>query len=113
MKTLNQTRSIAEKDKELLRRVKNVVRGFLPTADVLVYGSVARGTAGPASDYDILVLTDTQLSRAREEEIDDALYELQLQEGVLIAAGFRTRCAWRAKALMPFYQEVEEEAVVL
>lgn len=37
MKTLEETRSIAAGDKELLSDVKNIIRSLLPSADVLLY----------------------------------------------------------------------------
>jgi tRNA nucleotidyltransferase (CCA-adding enzyme) len=41
--TIELTRVISEDDKALVRELKKVVREFVPTAEVLLYGSVARG----------------------------------------------------------------------
>ena len=59
MKTIEQTHVVSEEDKALLREMKKVIREVVSAAEVLLYGSVARGTQGPESDYDILVLTAT------------------------------------------------------
>ena len=97
----------------MVGEVKAVVRRFLPSADVLLYGSAARGERGPDSDYDFLVLTDGPLSRAQEDEIDDAVYDVQLRNAALIVTSFRTKEAWRAHPSIPFRQQVEKDAVLL
>ena len=97
----------------MLKKIKSTVEQHLPNATVVIYGSVARGTHGAESDYDVLVLTDTVLSRAEEGEIDDALYELQLAEGKLIVAAYQTRDAWGANPLMPLRRAVDKEGILL
>ncbi len=41
-----------------LAAIGEVARAVLPGARVLLFGSHARGQAGPESDYDILVITE-------------------------------------------------------
>lgn len=49
---------------------------------VILYGSEARGQAGPDSDVDVLVLLDEPISYARDLETNiDALYPLALELG--------------------------------
>ena len=45
-------------DIELLKHCKKAIRQVVPDADVILYGSRARGDATEYSDYDILVLTN-------------------------------------------------------
>ena len=45
-------------DKDLLERCRWAVRHVVPDADIILYGSRARGDAQEYSDYDILVLVD-------------------------------------------------------
>ncbi len=113
IRTLDQDTILSEPDKVLLETVRDTVRHFVPSAQVLLYGSVARGDRQPYSDYDFLVLTDRALSRAGEEAVEDALYDLQLNEGALIVAGFDTKDAWESNPSMPLYEEIEKDAVVL
>ncbi len=113
MRNLDQDTVLSEPDKVLLEAVRDTVRRFEPSARVLLYGSVARGDRRSHSDYDFLVLTDQALSRSAEEAIEDALYDLQLNEGVLIVAGFDTKDAWASNLAMPLYEEIEKDAVVL
>ena len=44
-----------------LATIGEVARSVLPGAQILLFGSHARGQAGPESDYDILIITDQPL----------------------------------------------------
>jgi len=115
MKTLEHARGISEHDLQLLLEVKNTIIQFVPTAIVLLYGSVARGAQEPDSDYDILALTDIPVDRDVERRIEDAVYELELSRGVVISVTFHTWTEWETSVLSvtPFHDEVERDAIVL
>lgn len=42
----------------LLRRIKKLVHEIVPDAQIILYGSRARGDAHANSDYDILILVN-------------------------------------------------------
>lgn len=113
MRSLEEDTILSEAEKKLIESVRDTVRGFVSDAEVLLYGSVARGDRRPHSDFDFLVLTDRVLSRAEEEEIEDAIYDTQLREGMLIVASFLTKEIWRNNPFMPLHQEIEKDAVLL
>ncbi len=113
MKTIEQVHVVSDEDKKFLCETKKVIQGFLPAAEVLLYGSAARGTHGQESDYDVLVLTDVSLSNKEEEEIRDAVYDLQVAWGELISTIFHSREFWDKHPGMPFHQEVARDAIVL
>lgn len=113
MKTIEQARAVSEEEKALLGETKKVIQGFLPTAKVLLYGSAARGTQGPESDYDVLVLTDRLISSQEEDRVRDAVYDLQVARGELISTFFFAKDFWDKHRDMPFHQEVDRDAIVL
>jgi predicted nucleotidyltransferase len=82
---------------------------------VLVYGSLARGTAGAESDWDILVLTEKLLPSAEQDRIRDAVYGLQLEHDVVISLLFAPRDRWDdpLHRATPFHRNVQREGVLI
>jgi predicted nucleotidyltransferase len=113
MKTIEQTTEVSEQDKRLLGEVKRVVQEALPTAEVLLYGSVARGTQGPESDYDILVLTDKPLSESKKRGIERQVLDLELAYDVVLSTIYHSKEEWELRAALPFHNEVEKYGVAL
>jgi uncharacterized protein len=115
MRTLDTLETATANDVALLRNVAKVVRRFLPTAKVVLYGSVARGIQDSESDYDVLILTEEALSAVEQRPILDALYDIDLEQSVEISVLFRSTDQWndRVMRVTPFYREVERDAVLL
>ena len=115
MRTLDQADVLSLRDRQLLTEIKNLIREYEPEATVLLYGSVARGTQTPESDYDILVLTDTALSRERQKEIRGAVCDWELDPGIVVSIGFHSKAEWDCTGdwIPPFQREVQRDSIVL
>jgi predicted nucleotidyltransferase len=115
MKTLERIKGLSAEDRLLLQEVKAAILEPLPTADVLLYGSVARGTHDNESDYDILVLTDRSLTALEKDQVRDMVYEVQLAHETVITTLFYSRQDWDSplSAFMPLHREVERDGIVL
>lgn len=113
MKTIEQTKTVSNQDKQLLGEIKKIIRAVLPTAEILLYGSVARGTKGPESDYDILILTDAPLSKDEELGIERQVLDLELARDVILSTIYHTKAEWGLRAALPFHNEVERHGVAL
>jgi len=113
MKTIEQTHVVSEEDKALLLEMKKLIREVVPTAEVLLYGSVARGVHGPESDYDILVLTDEPLSKNGKRKIERQVLDLELAHDVVLSTIYHSKAEWRLRAALPFHSEVEKHGVAL
>ena len=113
MKSIKRVRKISVADRELLAELKEIVLGRLPDAELILYGSAARGTREPESDYDVLILTDTSLPADEQDAIGYAIYELELARGVVISEVFLSREEWGHGliAVSPFRRNVEREAI--
>jgi len=113
MKTIEQTPIVSEEDKALLREMKKIVRSTVPDADVLLYGSVARGTQGSESDYDLLILTDEPLDKHERRGIEHQILDLELAKSVILSTIYHSKAEWRLRASLPFHDEVERHGIVL
>ena len=113
MKTLKETQTVSEADKVLLDQLRQGVQRFLPTATVLLYGSVARGTPGPESDYDILIVVDEPLSAQEEDRIRDSIFDLEMASGAVISTQFISKNELIAHSAMPFLLEVGKDGILL
>ena len=65
-------------DTEILRQCKESVCGILPDAEVILYGSRARGDAVINSDYDILILTDKSVTVKVKTDLISSIYPTRI-----------------------------------
>ena len=103
------------KRKNIIKRIRALVRVVAPTAEVILFGSEARGDARPDSDIDLLILLDgDRMTLAREEEVTLPLYELELETGVEISPIVMLKKQWENRPFKtPFYVNVVNEGVAL
>jgi len=115
MRTLEDQTVLSDRDKNLLTELKVVIRQFEPTATVLLYGSVARGTNDSESDYDIMVLTERRLSSEEKREIRGAVFDFELPHYVVFSVLFHSQDDWEHGIVSgsPFRASVDEEAIAV
>lgn len=81
---------------------------------VVLYGSVARGTADPVSDIDIAVFVKNRLSAPQEEQLSALIVDMNLKYNKVFSVvdiDQQTYLKW--KNVTPFYQNVDREGIVL
>ncbi|MHC4518752.1 MAG: nucleotidyltransferase domain-containing protein [Planctomycetota bacterium] len=102
-------------DKALLARCRQTIRRIVPDADIILYGSRARGDAEEHSDYDILVLVNEPVSIALKDRILAGVYPLQLETGAMLTLITYNRRQWGSLPYreMPFHENVERDGVTL
>ncbi len=101
-------------DIKLLNRCKEAIRQVVPDADVILYGSRARGDATEYSDYDILVLTNGPADIPVHEKMIESISPLELDGDVLTLAVYN-RQQWDTPLYraMPFHENVDRDGVLL
>ena len=102
-------------EKELLRRIKQTVLKESPFAKIYLYGSHARGNSRPDSDWDIVILVNTdKVTFDLEKKITTPLYDLEFETGEVISPLIYSENEWNSRyRITPFYANVMREALQL
>lgn len=83
-------------------------------AEVILFGSRARGEARKDSDWDILVLTDYPVSPAIERIFRYALCDLELETAESFSLFMYSKIEWTTKhRITPLYNSISQEGVRL
>ena len=115
MKSLREAQNLAAEALLVLADCKRAIQEVLPGATVLLYGSLARGAAGPESDWDILVLTPQPISATEEQKLREAVYAIELDQDVVLSLLIYPRGEWDdpPHRAMPLHEQVGREGVRL
>ena len=100
------------KTQHISQLIRHYINAIDPKAEVILYGSRARGDERPDSDWDILVLTDYSVDLITERKFRDKLYDLELETGEPLSIFVYSKNDWRTKQrITPFYENVTQEGV--
>ena len=115
MKTLEKWEYKSQKTISLLKMVQDNVHSLIPQADIILYGSRARARADIESDWDFLILTDKKPDQQIVAKIRDQLYELELENDIVLSCIVRSRDEWSSDlySILPFKILVERDGVIL
>lgn len=92
--------------------IRNYINTIDPKADVILYGSRARGDERQDSDWDILILTDYAVSLFEERKFRNKLYDLELETGEAFSVFVYSKNDWQTKQkITPFYHNVSLEGL--
>jgi len=83
MRKLSEHRIAAEEESLLLKRCRSAIQSIDPSAEVILYGSRARGDAESDSDYDLLILTDGEVTLKREDIFRRQLFPIEIETGAV------------------------------
>ena len=104
-----------QKEIDITQKIKARIRQKNPLADIVLYGSHARGQSHKDSDWDILILLNQpNVNRLVEKEYRDELYDIELEIGEPISTFVFSKIDWEQKYQMtPLYQNVKREGIRL
>lgn len=115
MRSLEELKTLTDEERRMLRELKEAVLRFAPDAQIILYGSTARGERQPDSDYDVLVLLPEKLPWQVEQQLRYAVYEVGFEHETVISVFVHTREQWASPVMMgsPYYEDVEREGLVV
>jgi len=97
--------------RQLLAEIKKIVLQQEPQAEIILYGSYARGDYKSDSDVDILILLKKdKISYSDEKRISYPLYALEFKTGQIISPLILPKKRWENKFVAtPLYENVQKE----
>lgn len=95
--------------------IRRAVRTVEPGAEIILYGSRARGEAEADSDWDLLVLVDGPVTTDRKRAVRHRLYEVEWDSNEVLTAVILSRQNWNSPLYraMPFRRNVARDGVVV
>jgi len=99
----------------IIDRVKKSVHAIDPEAEIILYGSRARGTASEESDWDFLILTAISLDHKTKKRISRVLYEIEWETCEIISPLIHEKGYWQSplNKVTPFYKNVTSQGISL
>ncbi len=106
--------TLTERDKRIRSLISNTIRQAEPSAQIILYGSRARGDARQNSDWDVLVIVNqAQTGLSDYTRLCYPIYCKGLDCGEEINATLYTQKEWNDAPPSIFKQHVLEEGVAL
>lgn len=91
--------------------VKNEVKSLNSEAEIILFGSRARGDWRKDSDWDFLILLNEEVSERLKREIRDRLFEVELTTEEVISTIIENKENWLRYEVTPLYKNIEKEGV--
>lgn len=107
--------TMSESEQYILSQISNTIRSIDSSAEIILYGSRARGTAQPESDWDLLILLSREnVPRQIEQEFRHALIDIELETGESFSTFVFSKKDWENKYwATPLYQSITTEGIKL
>ena len=95
--------------------IKNRIKQKNPNAEIILFGSQARGDYNTDSDWDILILLNQlNVSRTTEMEYREELFEVELETGEPISTFVFSKNEWESKhQVTPLYKNIKSQGIRL
>lgn len=101
-----------KKKADILAKIKAAVQEINSEAEVILFGSRARGNEQTHSDWDILILTPSSVGIKGEQVFRHKLFDLELEFGEAFSTYVISKSDWNKKyKATQFYQQILKEGL--
>lgn len=105
---------MTKKESQIIRRIRDEIKSTDHTAQVILFGSRAKGVAKKDSDWDVLILIDDSDTSKTEDLLRDRLFDLEIETGEVISLFVYSKKEWKTKyKVTPLYQIIKREGILL
>ena len=110
---MNNITALDKTIRQIIAACHSAVCHWYPDARIILYGSRARGEAGPDSDIDLLVLLQQRATSRDVRNIRDTLYDIGLTNDLVISVIVRDVEQWNSPILKatPLYKSIRKEGI--
>ena len=106
---------MTSRETNIFQMITRRIKELDTEAEVILYGSHARGQAHKDSDWDILVLLDKEnVTLKTEQQFRHHLLDIELQIGEPISVFVKSKSLWESKYwITPFFKNIKSEGIQL
>jgi predicted nucleotidyltransferase len=97
----------------IINLIKNKIHRKNPEAQIILYGSRARGDFNKYSDWDILILLNESIvDKKKEMEYREEIFDIELETGESISTFVFSKKDWENKySITPLYDNIKKEGI--
>lgn len=100
---------------DLIFKLKNLIFGYDKNAELILFGSRARGDWNEESDWDFLILTDLQVTEMFKEVLRNKISnEIEIPQDQVVFVLVKNKKDWEENyAVTNIYESISEEGIVV
>jgi len=106
---------LKENERKALQELKGKILKRFPDAEIILYGSKARGDFDKESDIDLLILVKSLVNNKLEEEIFHISYDIELKYDLVFGEIIENKDFWNTPLAnaMPLHRNIDREGVLI
>ena len=103
---------MAVTDEIIVQKVKQSILSIDKDAEIILFGSRARGDARPDSDWDFLFLTTKPVTTAFRDALVVKMLDVELDENAIVQVIPKNIIDWETRYLgTPLYLNIKDEGI--
>lgn len=101
-------------DKKILAQIKQAVLAVDANAELILFGSRARGDYRANSDWDVLVLTSDKVNLAVKTKFREPLFKVEIKNEIVLNSVIVNQQKWYNQFTnYPLFYEVKKDGILL